>query len=253
MLVKVVKDDKEILDLPLDEAVKGEFLSDKNRVKVESIGKGHTLVLTISKDKVLVIYFSGDVVIYRSFGFDVENYISDSLSETLSKVFQNIGLKGVDGLNEKLEELEDEVFGSKSYSKLDEALIKDLYLHKKYVDEMRRYYFLQEEILEYLGIEKRVLFQVRRIRTSLERLSESINALIGIYLEMVDTTANEIMKVLTIVATIFIPLSFITGVYGMNFKYMPELGWKFSYQIFWVFSIIFAVISLIFFKRRGWI
>ena len=66
----------------------------------------------------------------------------------------------------------------------------------------------------------------------MKKISNLTNSLIEIYLEMIDTVANEIMKFLTIIATIFIPLSFLAGVYGMNFKYIPELKWKFGYFLF---------------------
>jgi magnesium transporter len=64
---------------------------------------------------------------------------------------------------------------------------------------------------------------------------------------------NEVMKVLTIIATIFIPLTFVAGIYGMNFKYMPELGWKWGY--FGVIGVMIVVgLSLLaFFRKKHWI
>jgi len=63
---------------------------------------------------------------------------------------------------------------------------------------------------------------------------------------------NEIMKVLTIIATIFIPLTFIAGIYGMNFKYMPELEWRGSYFLVWGVIVGIAVMMLLYFKRKKW-
>ena len=60
------------------------------------------------------------------------------------------------------------------------------------------------------------------------------------------------MKVLTMIATIFIPLTFIAGVYGMNFVHMPELGWRWGYGLVWLLMIVIAAGMLIQFKRRGW-
>jgi len=149
----------------------------------------------------------------------------------------------------KLEQknLEDKVFSKIDYPKLDKFLLKSLYFYKKSVDELTRYYFLQMEI------DRKVIFQVRRIRTALEKISNLTNSLIEIYLEMIDTVANEIMKFLTIIATIFIPLSFLAGVYGMNFKYIPELKWKFGYFLFWVICILFSIFSIFYFKKKKWI
>ena len=64
---------------------------------------------------------------------------------------------------------------------------------------------------------------------------------------------NETMKVLTIFASIFIPLTFIAGIYGMNFEYMPELKWKWSYPLLWIIFIIITAALLIFFKKKKWL
>jgi magnesium transporter len=64
---------------------------------------------------------------------------------------------------------------------------------------------------------------------------------------------NEVMRTLTIVATIFIPLTFLTGVYGMNFDVMPELHWRFGYGAFWVAIAVLGVGLLLWFRHRGWL
>ena len=63
---------------------------------------------------------------------------------------------------------------------------------------------------------------------------------------------NEIMKVLTIIATIFIPLTFITGIYGMNFRYMPEIRWNWGYPAVLFIMIVIGVGMLIYFKKKKW-
>ena len=64
---------------------------------------------------------------------------------------------------------------------------------------------------------------------------------------------NEVMKVLTIIATIFIPLTFIAGVYGMNFEHMPELGWRYGYFMILGLMGLLALIMLAFFKKKSWL
>jgi magnesium transporter len=64
---------------------------------------------------------------------------------------------------------------------------------------------------------------------------------------------NETMKVLTVFASIFIPLTFIAGVYGMNFEYMPELKWRWSYPVLWIVFIVVSVFLLKFFKKKKWL
>jgi magnesium transporter len=77
--------------------------------------------------------------------------------------------------------------------------------------------------------------------------------LLQIYLSEVSTRMNEIMKVLTIIATIFIPLTFIVGVYGMNFKYMPELEYKYGYFIVWGVMVLIAILLIFYFKKKKWL
>ena len=69
----------------------------------------------------------------------------------------------------------------------------------------------------------------------------------------VSNRMNEIMKVLTIIGTIFIPLTFIAGVYGMNFEYMPEFKWRYGYVMFWGISLGLAGSMLVWFRRKGWL
>ena len=64
---------------------------------------------------------------------------------------------------------------------------------------------------------------------------------------------NEIMKMLTLVSTIFIPITFIAGIYGMNFKYMPELEQPYGYYTIWAINIITVFSFLAFFKKKGWL
>jgi len=78
------------------------------------------------------------------------------------------------------------------------------------------------------------------------------------YTAIVAERTNEVMKVLTVIATIFIPLTYLAGIFGMNFDTsspynMPELGWRFGYLTFWVVNLILVALLLYFFKRQGWL
>jgi magnesium transporter len=92
-----------------------------------------------------------------------------------------------------------------------------------------------------------------------ETLREMVSSLMDLYLSSVSNRMNEVMKVLTIIATIFIPLGFIAGLYGMNFDpavspyNMPELGWYWGYPAALVVMAAVAAALLVFFRRRGWI
>jgi magnesium transporter len=73
------------------------------------------------------------------------------------------------------------------------------------------------------------------------------------YMSSISIRMNEIMKVLTIIGTIFIPLTFLAGVYGMNFHYFPELNMAWAYPAFWGVCVVLAAIMLLLFRRRGWL
>jgi magnesium transporter len=88
---------------------------------------------------------------------------------------------------------------------------------------------------------------------TLETIREMVSGMIGIYLSSLSLRMNEIMKVLTLIATVFIPLTFIAGVYGMNFEYMPELSWRYGYFAVWVVMISIAVAMILYFRKRQWI
>jgi magnesium transporter len=88
---------------------------------------------------------------------------------------------------------------------------------------------------------------------TVETFRDMVSGMFDVYLSSVSYRLNEIMKVLTIIATIFIPLTFIAGVYGMNFKSMPELEWRGGYAFAWGVMIAVAVTLLLYFKRKRWI
>lgn len=92
-----------------------------------------------------------------------------------------------------------------------------------------------------------------RVIDTMDTNREIINSLHDIYLTSISNKLNETMKVLTVFASIFIPLTFITGVYGMNFEYMPELTWKWAYPMLWGVFIALLVGLLVFFKKKKWI
>ncbi len=94
---------------------------------------------------------------------------------------------------------------------------------------------------------------VLRIAESIESYRDIVTNLLDIYISSISNRMNEVMKVLTIFASIFIPLTFIAGIYGMNFEYMPELKWQWAYPALWAVFITIPLIFLYFFKKKKWI
>jgi len=92
-----------------------------------------------------------------------------------------------------------------------------------------------------------------QIMDTIETHREMISGMLDIYLSSISNKMNEIMKVLTIIATIFIPLTFIAGVYGMNFNYMPELHWRWGYPITLLVMALIGIYMVIYFRKKKWL
>lgn len=88
---------------------------------------------------------------------------------------------------------------------------------------------------------------------TIETFRDMVSGMLDIYLSSISNRMNSVMKVLTIIATIFMPLTFLAGVYGMNFKYMPGLEWKFGYPLIVLVMLIVVLIMLYFFRKKKWI
>jgi len=84
-------------------------------------------------------------------------------------------------------------------------------------------------------------------------LRDMTESVLSTYLSSVSNRMNEVMKVLTIIATIFIPLTFITGIYGMNFANMPELQWRYGYFIILIVMAVIGISLVVYFRRRRWL
>lgn len=118
----------------------------------------------------------------------------------------------------RLEKIESDIIDPKTHSYL-----KDLYDHIVHVSE------------------------------SIELYREMIWGLMDMHMNIMSNKMNEVMKVLTIIATIFIPLTFMAGIYGMNFDNIPELHYEYGYHIFWGVLIIIFIFMLLFFRRKRWL
>ena len=88
---------------------------------------------------------------------------------------------------------------------------------------------------------------------TIETFRDMVSGMLDIYLSSISNKLNAVMKVLTIIATIFMPLTFIAGVYGMNFKYMPELEWRWGYPVILFVMFAIGILMVIYFRRKKWI
>jgi len=91
-----------------------------------------------------------------------------------------------------------------------------------------------------------------QVMDTLEGYRDISSGLMDLYLSTLSNKMNQVMKTLTIISTIFIPLTFIVGVYGMNFDYMPELNYRWAYPMVWAGMLLIGIIMLWYFKRKRW-
>ena len=100
---------------------------------------------------------------------------------------------------------------------------------------------------------KDIYDHVLRISETNELQRDMVYGLLDMYRTQMSNHMNEIMKVLTVFASIFIPLTFLAGIYGMNFEHMPELKWRYAYPALWVVFIVVSVGLLYFFRKKKWL
>jgi magnesium transporter len=98
-----------------------------------------------------------------------------------------------------------------------------------------------------------VLDNFIQIETGYDQINEQINNLLSLYLSISAQRTNEVIRVLTIFSVFFMPLTFIVGIYGMNFKVMPEIDWQYGYAYAIVLMVAITIAIYFWFKRKGWL
>ena len=190
----------------------------------------------------------------RSRGADYLAYVLlDSIVDSFFGVLESIG--------EQVEDLEVEVV-----EKATPATLKNIYQSKRVLLTTRRAAWPLRELISSLersstaivsdGVRvyyRDIYDHIVEIIDIIETVRDMNSGMLDVYLSSVSNKMNAIMKVLTVITTIFMPLTFIAGVYGMNFKYMPELESPYGYPGVLIVMLVIAVIMSILFRRKGWI
>ncbi|MEI8331447.1 MAG: magnesium/cobalt transporter CorA [Methanomicrobiales archaeon] len=164
-------------------------------------------------------------------------------------------------LEEQVEDLEEELVTNPTQASLQKInqLKKDMIFLRKSVWPLREMInnlersdsaIIHESTRIYL---RDVYDHTIQVIDSLETLRDMVSGMIDIYLSGLSNKMNEIMKVLTLSATIFIPLTFVVGLYGMNFKNMPEIDWEFGYYSVLIVMALMVIGMLIYFRKKKWI
>jgi magnesium transporter len=162
---------------------------------------------------------------------------------------------------ERVEEIEEELIRNPTPETLKTIhhLKRELIFLRKSVWPLRELIGALERGESSLVHEKTTIFlrdlydHTIQVIDTVETLRDMVSGMLDVFLSSVSNRMNEVMKVLTIIATIFIPLTFIAGIYGMNFKFMPELEWHWGYPLVWSIMIVVGVVMLFYFKRRKWL
>lgn len=186
---------------------------------------------------------------------------SDYLAYTIIDAIVDNYFIILEDMGEKIEGLQEDVISRPDPSNL--KVIQDTKRHLVYlrrsiwplreaISSMQRSEspLIGESIGPYMGD---VYDHTIQVIETIETLRDTVSGTLDIYLSSMSNKLNEVMKVLTMIATIFIPLTFIAGVYGMNFKHMPELEWKWSYPVLWIAMVLLGSLMLIGFRRKKWL
>jgi len=164
-------------------------------------------------------------------------------------------------LGEQVEDLEDELISNPKRETLNRIhrLKRQMIFLRKSVWPLREVINRMERaesplIKKTTGIFLRDVYDhTIQVIDNIETFRDMLSGMLDMYLSSVSNRMNEVMKFLTIIGTIFIPLTFLAGVYGMNFKFMPELEWKGGYYVVWGVMIAVAVSLLVYFRKKKWL
>jgi len=167
----------------------------------------------------------------------------------------------LEGISEHIDKLEGDVNTVPDNKQVDNIynIKRELLLLKKAIWPLRELINNLKEAKSELIRESTELFfndladHIIQVMDVTETYRDIASGLMDTYMSMISFRMNEVMKVLTIISTIFIPLTFIAGIYGMNFEFMPELHWKWGYFSIWGFMVVIFIGMLFYFRRKKWI
>lgn len=192
---------------------------------------------------------------FRSLGAD---YLTYAILDTVVDQYFVM----IDSLDEAITSLEDSLLTSEP----TQTLLINIQTLRKEIITLRRNISPTRELMSGLLrseselIDEKTQLYLRdvsdhaiRVMEMIESYRDILSGLIDIYVSSVSNKMNEIMKVLTVFASIFIPLTFLAGIYGMNFEYMPELRWKWAYPTLWVIFITIPIVLIVYFKKKKWL
>ncbi len=190
----------------------------------------------------------------RKMGVDYLAYaLIDSIVDNYFTILERLG--------EKIEDLEDELISNPTTETLQKIhrlkrhmvfLRKSVWPLREAISKLERERspLIKENTVIYL---RDVYDHTIQVIDAIETFRDILSGMLDIYLSSISNRMNEVMKVLTIIATIFIPLTLVAGIYGMNFKFMPELESQWGYPAVLLCMFIIGIIMLVYFKKKKWL
>ena len=231
---------------------------------------------TIGSEQVSFLLFDGSLVSFQEMAGDVFEPVRnrlrlgkgrlrkrsiDFLLYALLDAIADQYFVVLEGLGERIEQIESEVLKNP-----DPEVVKKIYSMKNELIFLRKAVWplrdcvnsLLRDESEFISEPSLMFFRdvydhLIQVIDTVESYRDMVSGLLDIYLSNMSNKMNEVMKVLTIFASIFIPLTFVAGIYGMNFEVMPELSWTYGYPMIWVIFIVVSVAMLSFFNRKKWL
>ncbi|MCX6231670.1 MAG: magnesium/cobalt transporter CorA [Bacteroidetes bacterium] len=185
---------------------------------------------------------------------------NDYLLFALTDLIVDNYLKVIDNMDDDMEIIEAELLNNRTKIVLNKILQKrkqHLSFKKSVMpmlEEVRKLHHCESPLINdktYIYFQD-IIDHLMQVSQSIDSFREMISNLSDLYLSNNDVQMNDVMKRLTVVSTIFIPLTFLVGLYGMNFKYFPELQWQYGYLYIWIFMVLLTIGMLIYLKKRKW-
>lgn len=223
-----------------------EFLLCRNFLAVMLAGPSPVM------DQIFRIYREDFYKFARSSGFLIYE-LASHLLESYRRTYHNF-TNAVEGIQLKLfGKVTDDIFMDVSQLTADILSFRRMVMASRdLLNELatRKSALVSETTQPSLGI---IAGRMERMGDDLDSERSVLNETLNLYMGMVSHRTNKIINRLTIFSMIFLPLSFLCGVYGMNFEFMPELGWKFGYAAFWLIALVFVVVFVITIRKKKWI
>jgi magnesium transporter len=190
----------------------------------------------------------------RSMGSDYLAYaLIDAIVDSYFSVLEMLG--------ERIVDVEEELAltAERSTLHLINELKKEIIFLRKAVWPLREAIaFLERGDSRLINDSTRIYFRdvydhTVQVIDTVETYRDLLSGMLDLYLSSISNRTNEVMKFLTVIGTIFMPLTFLVGVYGMNFKHMPELEWQSGYFLLWGVMLVISLLMVVYFRKKRWL